>query len=673
MSLKDLDYLSPKISLFYYGRRRHSANFGGILTIIMIILCFVYIFYLFCEIYLHTSSTIQYYRHFFTEPYYYLFNTHDGIFHFFQIYNPKNNSHISSFNSKFIRIFLSNIQEEYKTNPEILVKSEHWVYDNCREGIDNKFIPESLFKNKNSFKKGLCIRYYYNTNDQNYYPIEDTLNFKYPIINTSGLNMDYSIGAVIEKCNNNSVLTKLFGKCGEEKDLDDYLTDNYGINFNILTNEISPTDYGNQIYNFIYGVSSPMKRKKTIQNNLIMSPLKIDINGGVVFPTRQQNQTYSFYENYVVEEERNINSNVLSIYNFCLSQSGYVFKSTYMTIYDSFPKIGGIIQLIYYIFFGINFMLNRFTIIDDAKKLFFTLHNDEAVNGGVQIKNFTNIVRSLRKVHKQYTTRAKKDSFFVKKEGINKFGSSKGNVHFNIKKDKNCDKCENNNKNINNESFLQKNFENDNNKSLSILPFILDKGISLYKPSHISIENSSDIIIERRKSIKLKTILKDEIEKSNNESKEENEKGEEKKDSNNNDDNSLKHKKNEYIEIKRKGNNTSEINELHKALSHNIIDNEVIYFKLLLQKYFKYKKKTFIYEKMTVDDMNMFFTFRKFLASLLCYKKPRNYYVTLLRFRKKLLSEEHFFRTHNYLYLFEKCFDIQESQKIDIVELYKNL
>ena len=220
---------------------------------------------------------------------------------------------------------------------------------------------------------------------------EDTLNFKYPIINTSGLNMDYSIGAVIEKCNNNSVLTKLFGKCGEEKDLDDYLTDNYGINFNILTNEISPTDYGNQIYNFIYGVSSPMKRKKTIQNNLIMSPLKIDINGGVVFPTRQQNQTYSFYENYVVEEERNINSNVLSVYNFCLSQSGYVFKSTYMTIYDSFPKIGGIIQLIYYIFFGINFMLNRFTIIDDAKKLFFTLHNDEAVNGGVQIKNFTNI------------------------------------------------------------------------------------------------------------------------------------------------------------------------------------------------------------------------------------------------------------------------------------------
>ena len=67
MSLKDLDYLSPKIALFYYGRRRHSTIFGGILTIIMILICFVYIIYLFLEVYLHASSTIQYYRHFFTE------------------------------------------------------------------------------------------------------------------------------------------------------------------------------------------------------------------------------------------------------------------------------------------------------------------------------------------------------------------------------------------------------------------------------------------------------------------------------------------------------------------------------------------------------------------------------------------------------------------------------
>ena len=679
MSLNDLDYLSPKISLFYYGKHRHSANFGAILTILMIFFCFIYIFYLFFEVYLHTSSTIQYYRHFFTDPYSYLFNNHNGIFHFFQIYNPKNNSHVSSFNSKYIRIFLSNIQEEYKTNPEILSVTEHWVYDNCREGIDNKFLPESLFKNVYSFKRGLCIRYYYNIIKQNYYPIEDTINFKYPNITSSGLNRDYSMGAIIEKCNNNSILTKLFGVCGEINDLENYLAENYGINFNILTNEISPTDYGNQIYNFIYGVSNPMKRKKIIENNIIIAPLKIDINGGVFFPTKKQNQTYSYYENYVLEEERNENSKVLSIYNFCLSQSGYVFKSTYLTIYDSFPKIGGIIQLIYYIFFGINFILNRFTIINDTKKLFFTLHNDELVNGGGQIQNFTNIVNRLRRAHKLFTIKAYKNNS-LKKEDLNKFRLSKINLNCDKKNDNNDYKCQNNN-NSNNDSFLQKNFENDNNKSNSILPLILEKDIFLYKPAHLpkvkekklNLENS-DIIIERRKSNQFKTkILKDEIVKSSNESKAENEKNVEIKDSNNNEDDSLKQKKDEIIEIRKNRRKSKEKNELHKCLSHNIIDNEIVYFKLLLQKYFKYKKKTFIYEKMTVDQINIFFSFRKYLLSLLCYKKPKNYYLTLIRFRKKLLSEEHFFRTHNYLYLFEKCFDIQESEKIDIIELYKNL
>ena len=89
MTLKDLDYLSPKISLFYYGKHRHSANFGAILTILMIFFCFIYIFYLFFEVYLYTSSTIQYYRHFFTDPYSYLFNNHNGIFLFSKYIIPK--------------------------------------------------------------------------------------------------------------------------------------------------------------------------------------------------------------------------------------------------------------------------------------------------------------------------------------------------------------------------------------------------------------------------------------------------------------------------------------------------------------------------------------------------------------------------------------------------------
>ena len=58
MTLKNLDYLSPKISLFFYGRRRHSAFLGGILTILMIITCLTYIFYLCLNVCRHNTSII---------------------------------------------------------------------------------------------------------------------------------------------------------------------------------------------------------------------------------------------------------------------------------------------------------------------------------------------------------------------------------------------------------------------------------------------------------------------------------------------------------------------------------------------------------------------------------------------------------------------------------------
>ena len=677
MSFKRFDYLSPKIALFYYGSRRHSANLGGILTIIMMIVIFVYVVFLFLQVYLHKSSTFQYYPHFFRELFLHSFNNSKGIFHYFQIYNPLNSSLECSFNSKYVRLFMSNVPDEYKSNSQILSETEHWVYDDCRDGIDNKFLSEDLFKDI-SIKNGLCLRYYFDKSNQIYYSIDDKQNFKWPNITSSGLNSGYSIGTIIEKCNNNSVLTKLFGLCGEEKEIENYLDKNNGINFNILTSEINPSNYGNQIYTFIYGLSNPLQRKKTIENNIVISPIKTEINEGLFFPTKKINYTYSFQEHDILDEERiNESNRVLSIYKFRLSQFGYVFKGSYLTIYDSFPQIGGIIQLIYYIFFGINFFYNRFTIIDDTKKLFFTLHNDEQVNGGGQIKQFSNIVSHLRKIHKNITTvrTIRKNFELEKKENKIINNESKINNNYYIKNDFNFNKFSNSF----NDSFFQKNFENDNSRSLSIFPLILDKNIkySCTNPilgindKNIYQRNSKFTIIENH----LKQRLNNKILKEDNQNSDLEYKNEKKKNSLG--DANLKIDKSNYIQIKKLEKGILDTNNFH-INTHNYSknqeeDKEIAWLKSLLHKFFNFKKKNFLYEKMRVEQVDSFFTFGQFFTSLFCYKKPRHYYLTLTMFRKKLLSEEHFFRTHNYLYLFEKCFDLQESKKIDIIELYKNL
>ena len=347
MSIKDIDYLSQTISLFFYGRKRHSSIFGGILSIIMILSCFGYLLYIFYEVYSHKSSTIQYYRHYFKNPGNYSFNNTEEIFHYFQIYNTKDNK-VLQIDSKYIIIFMTTIHEEYKTNPhnsQLLTENDHWVYDDCREGIENKYLSKELFK-ETPLQNGLCIRYYYNSYNKKYYSIDDNENFKYPYFTNLGKVMDDSIGTIIEKCNNDSTL---FGPCADNVSTNNFFEDlnNYGVDFNVLSHEIRPWVYEETTYNFIYEISNEMKNNKIIENNIIFTPLLTYFNFGIFLPKKRENQIYTFSENYEDVIERKEGNNVLYVYKFYLSKKGYIYKATYQTIYDSLHKIGGIFQLLY--------------------------------------------------------------------------------------------------------------------------------------------------------------------------------------------------------------------------------------------------------------------------------------------------------------------------------------
>lgn len=207
-----------------------------------------------------------------------------------------------------------------------------------------------------------------------------------------------------------------------------------------------------------------------------------------------------------------------------------------------------------------------------------------------------------------------------------------------------------------------------------------DKDLSIFKSNksnrYLNISDkklfidSSDIVSDklnkRKANLNLNNKLSDEdLEKSNNESK-----NEKKNDKNNNNE---KNKKHDIKKIRKKPKSL-EKNEFHFGFSNNnMMDKEIYYFRYLLHKYFHHKKKNFVYEKMKLEILDKQFVFIKYLASLLCNKAPRNYFLTFKIFREKLISEEHVLRAYNCLYLFEKCFDIQDPQKIDIIELYRNL
>ena len=422
MSLSKLDYISPKITLFYYGKRRHASNLGGILTVLMVLLSASYVFYLIYNIISHKITNFMLYRTYFVDAGQFYFNDTTGIFHYFQIFDIKQKDY-GEYKSQFIRIFMSRLYTTYIDKHDNLSENEHWVYDTCKDNKENKNIDKNLF-DINSFKKGVCLRYYYNNIDHIYYPVEDLQNFKYPYLIHGSSNKDnLFLETIIEKCDNSSIISNVLGSCGNQKDIDEYFEKYKGITLQLLSKRVDTDNYESPIYEYMHSISESLNINSVAVNNINLMPYFIEINNGVVFPRTKKTITWSFEfnrrENLYIKD----NQKILAIFDYWLQNSAQVIKGGYSTLYDILPSIGGIIQLIYYIFYSINFLYNKYIIIQDCNKSFFRMYNIEDTKGISTKKTFAKYVNSLRDKIKINNTknkiinqaREKRDSIFVAK------------------------------------------------------------------------------------------------------------------------------------------------------------------------------------------------------------------------------------------------------------------
>ena len=376
MEFKKLDCLSPKIFLFYNGNDRHISKFGAVITIIMIIMSGIYVFYLFFNILQHNVSNFSSYKNYINEAGLYLFNDTGGIFHYFHIYDL-NRQEFGHFNTKYIRAIMSRIY--YKTYPNPLSENEHWVYDNCRDGIDNKNIEKGVIDD--SFNKGVCLRHYYNNEKKKYFPIEDKENFKYPyLIHGSGRKDNLLLETIIEKCDNNSFTSNILGPCGPENEINDYLQIHRAIYFNLLEKQVDTENYKKSIYQYIYTISGSLDSINVPVNNVNFMPFFIELKRGIFLPKTEKIITYMFDDNRKTTWENSSNNNFLAIFDYWLVNSCQIIKGGYNNLYDILPNIGGIIQLIYYICFSLNYLFNKYIVIQDCNHLFFNLFNKENDN-----------------------------------------------------------------------------------------------------------------------------------------------------------------------------------------------------------------------------------------------------------------------------------------------------
>jgi len=637
MSLKELDFLSPKITLFYYGNKRHKSQVGAILAIIMVLLSTIYISYLILNIFNHKLSSFIFYKTYITDAGQYNFNDTTGIFHYFQIYDLQNKVY-EQYNSKYIRIFMSRLYKSYQNNQASLFDNEHWLYDICREGEDNKNVNKEVFHEATYFSRGACLRYYYNNEIKKYFPIEDNINFKYPyLIHGSGRSGNLFLETIIERCDNSSVTNLVLGPCASEDEINDYQKKYMGIYMQLLLKQVITNNYEKPIFEYINGISGSLDSSIVPINNINLSPFNIDIKTGVILPRRKIINTYFFETNRKATWENNGNKNILAIFDYWLQNDSQIIKGGYSTLYDALPSIGGIIQLIYYIFYSFNFLYNKYIVIQDCNKSFFKMYNSEENISIKDKEKFIKCVNSIRDEVKCINKNNNNEIF--KRHSL--FGRTK-----NLKSVKQINNLDINADLNNSSKFKKKNMisteinpNNNLNKFLSynssqIINMSNSKDLMISMPSNIIYNNTNNIKIVNKK--KRKSLTREKLRTTQ-----------------------VSKKKEDLISCQAK--------ESDKLI------NNIFNFSNQLKEFFAQKQKTFKIEPLNEKILNRFITFYNYLFSITGnFQKKRIFYI-LDKFRKKILGEDHVFRTNLFLYQLKKYFNIKESEKVDIYELYENL
>ena len=629
MNLHNFDFLSPQITLFFYEKRSHTSKIGGLLVLTMISLSIAYISYLLYIVISHKRATSVFFKRFEWEAGRYSFNS-SSIFHFIQIFSTENGGYFDEYNPRLIHTYTTFVHSGFKESD--LGLYDHWVFDRCRKDIDDKDIEPSILENVDNFTNSVCIRYYYNSKTRQYFPLGDR-EFVWPHLEhgTARRNNIY-LTTIVQKCTNDSVINKIFGACPSQEEIDNYVNKYFAIYFYFTDIQIDPLDYVRPITRYLNIITSGIGTAQAfVENYIHFSPVQIRTKEGDFFSNSKNDNSY-FDMNRKGAASNSEDYFKLVKYYHLIQNTMQIYERKYSNIFDILPQIGGVIQFTFYIFFWLNYFYNKYIIAYDTNSLFFDAKE------------------SKRNIH--HDNLEKKDNNNTKSfnERINSNNINVNNLNNINNKKKNFQAISHKHINFLNEKIYNKNnaflFKNNQNKQ---------KGKKVF-PTLINIQDDNH----------LKELYNADNDKSNNDLI-----------PNENSINSKILNNNTICVIKK---------ESKKNSLFNIFDNKeeicnskqfktMNKFKITKQSIKKIEHQKEICENLIKENkmklvkrLSFFLYFKSHFV-----KKYKGVSDFIIRFRRNLLSEEHFFKSHIKNTLFFRQYKLSKDQYISFIDCFNNL
>ena len=362
MFLRNLDMLSPTITLYYKQNNTHPSFISGILTIFTYLIIFIYGFFYFLK-YINRSNPMAYFFNRYVEDVGTFSFSDSNFFNYIQIVNGRHRKSIEFDSSKIEIIGINKTVEDFLATETTI---PHWIYGKCDNEINMKEI-DFVLKNE-AYNNSACLKQFYNPTNGNYYNISDD-NFEWPNIQHGASHPNYSYyGVIIRRCENSSI-----NKCSSEKEINSYLNEAY-ISFNIIDHYVDILNYSNPVTKFIYSITNPLFKDSYIINNLNFNPGKIKSYDNVFSDKTVEQTAYFFHENSRTTALAK-NSNIIAVYFILMQNTQLYYERRYQKLQDALSDIGGYGSIITLMAKCLNYLIARFKILTDTQEILSKILN----------------------------------------------------------------------------------------------------------------------------------------------------------------------------------------------------------------------------------------------------------------------------------------------------------
>ena len=365
MIIQNLDFLSPKITLFFKGRYKHSSIFSGLITILSYSLILASIIYYLLDFIDRKNPTIYYFNRFIEDTGAYPLNE-SSLFHYISLISTsRNRTLMYDFNS--IRIYgIQIILDTYIKNYDYS-KNNHWEYALCNyDDITNKKIKDII--DKNAFSLSACIKKYYSSKDKKYFNKGES-GFIWPTLEHGVSHPNRTLyGIIVDTCQNDT----LKNNCNSIEEIEKFFK-RYAISLNFIDHYVDVLNYKDPFIYYINSITDALTLSTTISlNNLNFNPSLIRTHNGIFMDNLIIEKSYSFIQNEKLVVNKQGKTAVTAFY-FWMQNNMIYNERYYKRFQDLLSNIGGLGSFILLIGLFINSLASYYIILLDAQDLIFSI------------------------------------------------------------------------------------------------------------------------------------------------------------------------------------------------------------------------------------------------------------------------------------------------------------